>query len=179
MLTCERAEIRTLNQWLKRKRRVRFFVLLWVQPVFIVFSVLFFLYFGGFLGSQLHLVQSVLPMLTWLAYFWHTWSDLTTSSKALAAMPLIDLIPHLSQPSGLDWVLARYILWIIQQMQRRRIHWDESVECYNTDIEHTKLIELLERDTWIQKMLLLHLIFYARPYWMNFVIYWSTIVFQS
>ena len=65
---CERAEIRTLNQWLKRKRRMRFFVLLWVQPVFIVFSVLFFLYFGGFLGSTLHLVQSVLHMLTCLAY---------------------------------------------------------------------------------------------------------------
>ena len=37
-----------------------------------VFSVLFFLYFGDFLGSKLHLVRSVLHLLTWLAYFWHT-----------------------------------------------------------------------------------------------------------
>ena len=69
---CERGGIRTLNRRLKRKLRMRFFVLLWIQPVFIVFSVLFFLYFGGFLGSTLHPVQSVRHMLTYLAYFWHT-----------------------------------------------------------------------------------------------------------
>ena len=33
-----------------------------------VFSVLFFLYFGDFLGSTLHLVQSVRHMLKYLAY---------------------------------------------------------------------------------------------------------------